>query len=82
MADYKFSNGVYGEYLVQIAAYAILYEENFQGEKIEGYHLLRFSKEYLDFSHRSWENLDPAKEAFLHLLEYHRLKVEIDKRAK
>jgi len=64
--DWKTSNGVYQDYLVQIAAYVILWEENNTTEPLTGgYHLLRFSKEHADFAHYFWENLDDAKEQFL-----------------
>ena len=82
LVDFKFSSGLYGEYLIQIAAYALLYEECFPGDKIEEYHILRFSKEHCDFSHYSWMDLSMEKEAFLDLLHYHQKKVLIDKRAK
>lgn len=69
MGDWKSSNSIYPEYLCQLAAYAILDEEN--GGKIEGgFHLLKFSKQEkpedpVHFSHHYWSQLDTARDAFL-----------------
>jgi hypothetical protein len=69
IADVKTSNSIYPEYLCQIAAYAILDEE--QGNTIDGgFHLLKFSKQEkptdpIRFTHLYWSQLDLAREAFL-----------------
>lgn len=69
VGDWKSSNDIYPEYLVQLAAYGILDEED--GNTIDGgYHLLRFSKQSeptdpVHFTHHYWSQLDPAREAFL-----------------
>ena len=84
LGDWKTSNGIYADYLLQLAAYQILWEENFPDRPIEGgFHLLRFSKANDDsdptsFSHHYWSQLDVAKEQFLHLLAAYKL----DKRIK
>lgn len=66
MGDWKTSNSIYPEYLMQIAAYAALWEENFPERPIEGgFHLLRFSKEGCDFSHHFYAELDDAWGGFL-----------------
>lgn len=63
--DWKTSNGVYVDYLIQIAAYRQLWEENNQDQPITGgFHLLRFSKEHADFAHHYWSELDEAWEQF------------------
>ncbi len=63
--DWKTSNGVYQDYLIQIAAYKQLWEENNPDKLITGgYHLLRFSKEHADFTHHYWSELDDAWEQF------------------
>lgn len=65
LLDWKTSNGVYQDYLIQIAAYKHLWEENNPMEPIEGgLHLLRFSKEHADFSHHYWSDLSEAWEQF------------------
>lgn len=63
--DWKTSNGVYQDYLIQIAAYRQLWEENNPDQLITGgFHLLRFSKEHADFTHHYWSELDNAWEQF------------------
>lgn len=82
LGDWKTSNSVYGEYLCQIAAYGILWEENFPDQPIEGgYHLLRFDKTYGDFKHHYWAELETAKKAFLLMRELYSLDSELKKRA-
>ena len=55
LLDWKTSNGVYTDYLIQIAAYKHLWEENHPTKPITGgLHLLRFSEEHADFSHHYW----------------------------
>jgi hypothetical protein len=79
LGDWKTSNGIYAEYLLQLAAYQILWEENYPDRPIEGgFHLLRFSKanddsDPVSFSHHYWSQLDVAKEQFLHLLAAYKL---------
>ena len=63
--DWKTSNGVYPDYLIQLAAYRQLWIENHPDEPITGgNHLLRFSKEHADFAHHYWNELDDAWEQF------------------
>lgn len=82
LGDWKSSNAVYGEYLIQVAAYGRLWMENFPGEPIEGgYHLLRFDKTYGDFHHHWWGELDRAWDAFLHLRALYDIDKELKKRA-
>jgi hypothetical protein len=77
--DWKTSNGVYMDYLLQIAAYRILHEENHPDQPITGgFHLLRFSKENADFAHHYWSELEDAREMFTLLVRAY----EIDKRLK
>lgn len=68
MGDWKTSGGVYGDYLAQVAAYGILWEENFPDQPIDGgYHLLRFDKQYGDFHAHWWNELEAGKRFFLNL---------------
>src|SRR3990167_5791438 len=79
VGDWKSSNALYPEYLVQIAAYGKLWEENHPDEPITGgYHLLRFDKTNGDYTHKWWDNLDEAWEAFLLLRRLY----DIDKNLK
>jgi len=77
--DWKSSNRVYADYILQIAAYGILWEEN-HSTHIDSYHLCRFDKTTGDFQHHQWTNLRDGKYVFLLLKEaYDRLKL-IEKR--
>jgi len=82
LGDFKTSNGVWPEYLCQLAAYAKAYEET-TGHRIDGgYHLLRFSKENGDFGHHFYPSLDDdAWPAFLHLRALYDLNERLKKRA-
>jgi predicted RecB family nuclease len=63
--DWKTSNSIYQDYLIQIAAYRQLWEENRPNYPIEGgFHLLRFSKEHADFAHHYYSELNDAWEQF------------------
>lgn len=76
VGDWKTSNKTYADYLCQVAAYGILWEENFPDQPITGgYHILRFDKEHADFHHHRYGELEEAKEMFLCL----RRAFEIDK---
>lgn len=82
VGDFKTSNSVYSDYLVQLAAYAILWEENREEPLTGGFHLMRFAKEHADFTHRFWPNLDEAKEQFLLFRRAYEIDKELVKRAK
>jgi hypothetical protein len=72
LLDWKTSNGVYSDYLIQLAAYGHLIERGVRMDTWEplgcavpkGYHLLRFSKDFPDFEHRSFGSLETAWEQF------------------
>lgn len=83
MGDWKTSNSVYPEYLLQLAAYGKLWEENYPDEPIDGgFHLLRFDKTYGDFAHRWWAELDTAWEAFVLLRKLYDYDKELKARVK
>jgi len=83
LGDWKTSGSIYQEYLCQLAAYGILWEENYPDEPIEGgYHLVRFDKEFGDFTHRWWGELEDARKMFLHLKDAFYLDKEVKKRCK
>lgn len=83
MGDWKSSNAIYAEYLAQIAAYGILWEENFPNEPIDGgYHLLRFDKTYGDFHQHWWNELEAGKRYFLNLRAAYEDAAELKQRAK
>ena len=66
LVDWKTSKAVYPDYMIQVAAYALLWEENYPDRPITGgYHLCRFSKTGGDFSHHYWSELEDAKQQFI-----------------
>ncbi len=65
LVDWKTSNGVYADYIIQLAAYRHLWEVNNPNDIITGgFHLCRFSKEHADFTHHYWSELDAAWDQF------------------
>jgi hypothetical protein len=80
LIDWKTSSsGPYIDWLLQLSAYKILWEENHPDKPITGgFHLLRFSKENADFHHHFWQDLSEAERQFLLLREAY----EIDKKLK
>lgn len=82
LVDWKTSNGVYGDYLMQLAAYKELWEENHPDRLLTGgFHLCRFSKDYGDFSHHYYRELDSAWRMFRHLRAAFEFDKELRKRA-
>lgn len=66
LLDWKTSNGVYQDYLYQLGAYRILWNENKQDNPLTGgSHLCRFAKENGDFAHHFYPNIDEAENGFL-----------------
>jgi hypothetical protein len=84
LGDWKTSNAIYADYLIQVAAYAILCEENQESNgqpfSISGYDILRFSKEYADFEHKHFTDLSDAKAAFLLMLQLYPLVTKLEDR--
>lgn len=81
MADIKTSNGIYVDYLMQVAAYDHLWNENFPDKPLTGgFHLCRFSKEEADFAHHFWAYLSDAWEMFKLLREAYDLDKKLKKR--
>ena len=80
LLDWKTSNSVYQDYLIQLAAYKHLIEAN-RDYRIEGFHLCRFAKEHGDFSHHYYPNLDEAWRAFILMRELYEIDKQLKKRA-
>ena len=79
LGDWKTSNGVYQDMIIQLAAYKNLWEENHPDRPIDGgFHLCRFSKDHADFTHHFWAELDDAWEQF----KLFRAAYDIDKKLK
>lgn len=81
MADLKTSNSVYRDYLLQVAAYGLLWNET-QSEKITGgFHILRLGKDNPDFGHHYFPELDGAADLFLLLRKAYDMDLVLKKRA-
>ena len=81
LLDWKTSNSIFLDYLLQLAAYMILWDENYPDKPlVGGYHLLRFSKEHADFAHHFWNELEDAKKMFLLLRQAYFLDKILKKR--
>jgi PD-(D/E)XK nuclease superfamily len=65
LLDWKTSNSVYPDYLLQLAAYGLLWNENNPDEPVCGYELVRFSKAEGDFAHYSFTSLTKELTEFL-----------------
>lgn len=78
LLDWKSSNGIYQDYLIQLAAYALLLEECAPELTPSAFHLLRVAKESADFAHHFFGELEDAKKAFLLMRDLY----DIDKRLK
>lgn len=79
LLDWKTSNAVYQDYLIQLAAYKQLWEENHPDKPITGgMYLCRFAKDFPDFSTHYFAELNDAWEQF----KLFRSAYEIDKRLK
>jgi hypothetical protein len=78
LVDWKTSDDVYPDMLIQVAAYGGLWNENHPEKPLTGgFHLLCVSKESASFSHHHFETLPQAFEAFLHLLALHPLQAAL-----
>lgn len=72
--DWKQSPRVYLEMLIQLAAYGVLWTENFPAQPLSGgFHLLRLGSDGT-FDHRHWRELPGAFDVFQRLLEIHKLR--------
>jgi len=81
LVDWKTSNAVYTDMLIQLAAYALLLEECEPQYTPQGFHLLRVAKESADFAHHFYGELEDAKRQFLLFREAYGLDQRIKKRA-
>ncbi len=81
LVDWKTSNAVYQDYLVQLAAYALLLEECKPEWTPTAFHLLRVAKESADFAHHFFGELEEAKRAFVLMRELYDIDYRLKKRA-
>lgn len=88
LLDWKSSNGVYSDYIVQLAAYRHLIERGIRmdngeslGLDVSDARLLRFSKDYPDFEYRRFGDLTSAWRQFQLFREAYDIDKELKKRA-
>lgn len=81
LLDWKTSNSVYSDYLIQLAAYAMLLDECAPEFSPSGFHLLRIAKESADFSHHYYGELDEARVQFLLFRKAYEIDKRLSKRA-
>jgi hypothetical protein len=82
LGDWKSSNGLYSDYLRQIAIYGEMWDEVCP-ERLKltgGFHLVRFAKTNGDFEHRHFPDLDDALEMFLLLRRAYDLNKQLERR--
>lgn len=83
LGDWKTSNAVYSDYLLQLAAYGVLWEENNPDQPIKGgFHLLRFAKNEPDFSHHFYGDLSNERDQFLDYVRCFKRDKQIAKRVR
>lgn len=83
LVDFKTSNSIYVDYLLQLGAYSILWNENYPGHPlVGGFHLLRFAKEEGDFAHHHFPKLDQEAAIFLRMRELYDIIKQAEKRVK
>jgi len=83
LLDWKTSNGVYSDYLLQLAAYKELWEENYPDRPINGgFYICRFSKDFPDFAAHFYGDLDQEWKMFKLLREAYGIDKEVKKRTK
>lgn len=82
IGDWKTSNRVYMDMLCQVAAYGKLWEENHPDKPITGgFHIIRFDKQFGDFAHHWYPELDDAWRYFMLVREAYDLDKRLSKRA-
>lgn len=84
LLDWKSSNGIYPDYLIQVGGgYVLLCEECLPEYPITGgIHICRFSKEFGDFHHHYFDDLPEAREQFLLFRDAYENDKILKKRAK
>lgn len=83
VGDWKSSNAIYGDMLIQLAAYRGLWEEAFPDRPLTGgFHLVRFAKDHPDFEHRYFGELEEAWRAFKMMRDLYEIDKGLKKRAR
>ena len=82
LLDWKTSNAVYPDMLLQLAGYKLLWEENYPAHRLHGFHLCRFAKEQGDFCHHYFPNIDAEAATFLVMRDLYDKMKTVEKRVK
>lgn len=81
LLDWKTSDGVYADYLYQLGAYQVLWNENNADRPLSGgSHLCRFAKEHGDFAHHYYPDLKDAVKGFLLMRDLYDIDKSLKKR--
>jgi hypothetical protein len=81
LIDWKTSNAIYPDHLIQLAAYAMMIEEA-DGEAPDVHYICRFDKQTGDFSFHQFTDLSAAKRQFILLREAYDLDQLLKKQAR
>jgi hypothetical protein len=82
LLDWKTSDAVYQDHLIELAAYKTLWDETYPDHPITGgFHLCRFSKENGDFAHHFYPRLDAAWKQFRLFRRAYDIDAQLKKRA-
>lgn len=82
LVDWK-TGGVYSDHILQLAAYKLIWEENYPDQPlVGGAHLCSFNKDTGDFSHKWFGDLEYEVETFILMREMYTRVKEVDKRVK
>lgn len=82
LMDWK-TGGLYMDHLLQLAAYAHLWDVHHPEQRITGgFHLVRFNRESADFAHHFFGELEGAWKMFTHLRAAFEFDQQLQKRVK
>lgn len=74
IVDIKTSNDIYPEHRIQVAAYGLLWNENYPDRPIDAYYIIRLDKHTGGFAYYYWPELRNEERAFAALVELHQLR--------
>lgn len=82
LVDFK-TGPLYGEHLLQCAAYTLMWNENFPESPVNGgAHLISFRREKADFGHHYFGDLLAEKDVFIQMRTLYGAVKRVEKRAK
>ena len=68
LVDYKTGSRVYSDYLLQVAAYTLLWNENYPDRPVTGgAHILCFNRDTGDFKHAYYGDVQAEIDVFLQM---------------